>query len=585
MREGRSSVTDGARDASGPGDRRGPGTGRARALAGPALLWTLLPGLLLPLVTGSCGEEGPREPGPARPLVLGYSAELQTLNPLVSTDQNANELIYYLLYTPLVVYDSTYRVRPWLARSWELSEEAVVFDLRDDVRWHDGRPVTAHDVAFTFELAKDPATASPLAPAYLGNVASAEVLGDHRIRFGFTGPHAQPLEDFFWPPVPRHRLEDVPPERIARHSFNRNPLGSGPYRFVSWEVGQGLAFERVSDFPEALGGDAGIGRVIYRIVPEPTTLVAELLRGGVHVDGPLSPQDARKVRASGGVELLSFPWRQFTYLGWNTRREPFRQPEARRALAMAIDREGLLEGVLRGYGSVASSPIPPWHPYAPGIEALPYAPDSARAILERLGWRDGDGDGILDRNGRPFRFTLMTSQRNPIFGDLVQVIQAQLGRVGVAVEPRLLEWQTMLGLHRARDFDAVLTNWVLDNFRIDPRPLFHGSQAAVEMSANRSSYANPEADSLMDRGVRALDDEEARRIWERFARRLQRDQPVTFMFWNDEIAGVSRELAGVRMDARGELVTLPRWRWRGDAEGPSTASGGRAREEGEGRGG
>lgn len=522
----------------------------------------LAAGLLSAVVAAGCGGERGGGPERERALVLGYSAELQTLNPLVSTDQNANELIYYLLYTPLVAYDSAYRVRPWLARSWELSDSAVTFELRDDLRWHDGEPVTAHDVAFTFQRAKDPATASPLAAAYLGNVDSAEVLGDHRIRFRFTGPHAQPLEDFFWPPAPRHLLEDVPPAEIARHPFNRSPVGSGPYRFLDWEVSEGLAFERIPDFPAALGGPAEIGRVIYRILPEATTLVAELLRGGVHVDGPLGPQDAERVREAGGAELLSFPWRQFTYLGWNTRREPFREPEARRALAMALDRERLLEGVLRGYGSVASSPIPPWHPYAPDLEPLPYAPDSARALLARLGWRDTDGDGVLDRDGRPFRFTLMTSQRNPLFGDLVQVIQAQLARIGVEAEPRLTEWQTMLGLHRARDFDAVLTNWVLDNFRIDPRPLFHGSQAAVEMSANRSSYANPEADSLMDLGVRTLDEEVAERTWNRLARVLQRDQPVTFLFWNDEIAGVSRELTGVRMDARGELVTLPRWRWR-----------------------
>jgi peptide/nickel transport system substrate-binding protein len=229
---------------------------------------------------------------------------------------------------------------------------------------------------------------------------------------------------------------------------------------------------------------------------------------------------------------------------------------------MAIDREGLLDAVLRGYGSVASGIVPPWHPYSPGLEPLPYDPDSASAILDGLGWRDRDGDGVRDRDGAPFRFVLLASQRNPVFGDLVQVIQAQLARIGVEVEPRLLEWQTVLSAHRARDFDAVLTNWVLDNFRIDPRPLFHSSQLSVEGSANRSSYANPVADSLMDRGARTLDADEARRIWRRFSRIVQRDQPVTFLFWNDELAGVSEELTGVRMDARGELVTLPRWRWR-----------------------
>lgn len=521
--------------------------------------------LALVVAIGACG--GPADSRRAaataaeRPLVLGYASEIQTLNPLVSTDQNANELIYSLLFTPLVSYDSAFRVRPWLARAWTLDSLAVEFELRDDVTWHDGVGVTAQDVKFTFDLAKNPAVASPLGPAYLSRVASAEVLGPHRIRFTFTEPHAEPLEDFFWPPVPRHLLEGVAPEDMARHPFGREPVGSGPYRFVSWDVGQGLEFEARAAFPEDLGGPAGISRVSYRIIPEASTRLAQLRRGEIHIDGPISPRDAERVAEEPGIEVVSFPWRQFTYIGWNTLREPFREPAARRALAMAIDRTQLLDAILRGRGSPASSVIPPWHPYAPELEPLPHAPDSAAAILEGLGWHDSDGDGVRERDGIPLRFELLASSRNPVFGDLVQVIQAQLAHVGVDVRPRLLEWQAVLEMHRSRDFDAVLTNWVLDSFRVDPRPLFHSSQVAVDRSANRSSYASPAADSLMDLGGRTLDPDAAARVWQSFAEILQRDQPVTLLFWNDELVAVRAEVAHAGLDARGELATLPRWTW------------------------
>lgn len=532
--------------------------------------------LVAAVLTGlaGCGGagDGPGGADPDRPLVLAYAGELQTLNPLVSTDQNANELIYSLLFTPLVTYDSAFEVRPWLARSWELSPEEVVFELRDDLAWHDGRPVTAEDVKFTFDVAKDPAVASPLGSVYLSRVESAEVLGPNRIRFTFSEPHAEPLEDFFWPPVPRHAFEGVAPEEVARHAFGRDPIGSGPYRFVSWAVGQGLEFAAADSFPTDLGGVPAIGRVSYRIVPEATTRLAQLRRGEVHVDGPISPRDAERVSGEAGVEVISFPWRQFTYIGWNTRREPFTRPEARRALAMAIDRPELLRAILLGMGRPASSVIPPWHPYAPELEPVPHAPDSAAAIFDRLGWRDTDGDGVREIDGAPLEFEMLASNRNPVLGDLLEVIQAQLARVGVSVRPRLLEWQTVLGMHRSRDFDAVLTNWVLDNFRVDPRPLFHSSQVAVEGSANRSSYESPAADSLMELGSVTTDPDLAARIWRRFAEVIQRDQPVTVLFWNDEVAAVRSELEGVRMDARGELVTLPGWRWAGG--GRSDASGG-----------
>ncbi len=494
-------------------------------------------------------------------LVLGYSAELQTLNPLVSTDQNANDLIYHLLYTPLISYDSTYRARPWLAESWRLAGDTITFTLREDVRWQDGRPVTAEDVKFTFDMAKDERSGSPLGAVYLADVTAAEVLDARRIRFTLAGAGSQPLESFYWPPVPRHLLEGVAPEEIGRHPFGRAPVGSGPYRLVRWQAGEQLILEANESFAPSLGGPPSIETVVYRIVPERTTLLAEFIRGEVDVYGTIGPAEMDRVESVAGVRVIAFPWRMFTYIGWNTRREPFQRAELRRALALAIDRPELLEAVLGGRGTTAAGPIPPWHPLAPGVEPLPYAPDSAAAMLERLGWHDVDGDGIRERAGRPLAFDLLTVGTSPVLADLAQIIQADLSRVGVLVRPQLLEWQTVLGRHRARDFDAVLTNWVLDNFRVDPRPLFHSVQAAREGSANRSSYSDPVADSLMDLGVTLTDEEEARRVWAEFTRVLQRDQPVTFLFWNEDLAGVEEELIEVRMDARGELVTLPRWRW------------------------
>ncbi|TFG63685.1 MAG: hypothetical protein E4H28_06080, partial [Gemmatimonadales bacterium] len=294
-----------------------------------------------------------------RTLVLGYASELQGLNPIVSTDQNANELIYYLLFTPLVTYDADFRPAPAMAESWVLSDSAVTFQLRDDLSWHDGTPVTARDVAFTFERAKDPDTASPLSAAYLSNVASVEILGEHEVRFQFSAPHSEPLEDFFWPPAPAHLLEDIPAAELLRSPFNRAPVGNGPYRFVRWDVNQQLVFEANADYSPSLGGPPAIAHVVYRIIPDQTTMLAELLNGGIQLDGPLAPSDADRVGEAEDLQLLSFPWRQFAYVGWNTRRPQFADPVVRRALTMAIDRESLVQTVLEGHGTLASGPIPP----------------------------------------------------------------------------------------------------------------------------------------------------------------------------------------------------------------------------------
>ncbi|HEX6938162.1 MAG TPA: ABC transporter substrate-binding protein [Longimicrobiales bacterium] len=519
--------------------------------------------ILIAALTG-CGREEPRAGAPGRGghVVVGMRTDFGAFNSVVNTDLYTDELIKYALFTPLIQYDEELRVRPYLAESWEmLGDTAIEFRLRRDVRWHDGRPVTAEDVEFTFDLAKNPVTASLLASAYLSQVDRAEVLDPYTIRFHFARPHAQALEDFWWAPMPKHLLEGVPPDQLRTAPFNLSPVGSGPYRFVERRANERLVLERNEDFPAALGGPPLLDRVFFRIIPEAPTMLAELLTGGVQVDIPVFPDQAERIRADDALELFAFPGRTFYYIGWNNRRAPFTNPAVRRAMALAIDRAEIIQALLFGYGTPAVSPIPPWSPLDPGVEPLPYDPARAAALLEAAGWVDRNGDGVRENaGGTPLRFTLMTSDA-PLNRSVVEVVQSQLRGVGVAADIRVVEFQTMLALHRGRDYDAVFTSWILDNFQVasSPMALFHSRWADVPGSANRSAYANPRADALIEAGAAATDPAEARRIWGEFAELLNEEQPITMMFWLNELAAARRTVRGVEMDARGELVTIAGW--------------------------
>ncbi len=203
--------------------------------------------------------------------------------------------------------------------------------------------------------------------------------------------------------------------------------------------------------------------------------------------------------------------------------------------------------------------------YTP-IAPLPYDPAAAEALLDSAGWVDRDADGVREAaDGTPLRFTLMTNHENPVRVDIAQVVQEQLARVGAAVEVKTLEWQTLLARHRARDFDAVVQSWVLDNFRVDPAALFHSSQADRPGSYNRSGLKDARVDRLMEAAAGAEDEKEARRLWSEFSLALQDAQPFTFLMWLDELAAVSERLAGVEMDARGTLVSVADWSIRAEA--------------------
>jgi peptide/nickel transport system substrate-binding protein len=508
----------------------------------------------------ACGQD----PAPTGgTIVVGMRNDFGAFNPIVNGDLYTGEVINYALFTPLITYDENLQVAPHLAESWEeLGDTAVLFRLRRDVLWHDGEKVTAGDVVFTFERAKDPESASLIGDAFVNNVATAEVIDSFTVLFRYASPHAQALEDFWWAPAPRHLLGGVPAAELRNAPFNRQPVGSGPYRLVEWRAGERVGLERNDDFAPSLGGPAQARRIVFRVIPEAATMLTEMVTGGVHVDVPVLPDQVEAIEADGSLRLFSYPGRTVYYVGWNNARRPFDDARVRRALALAIDRQQIIDALLAGEGTIANGPLPPWHPLAPsGVDRLAHSPAEADRLLAEAGWIDRDRNGIReDESGRELRFTLV-SANDALRRSVVEILESQFRRVGARAEIRTTEFQTTLALHRNRDFDAIFTNWVLDNFQAASTPfaLFHSSQADEPGSANRSTVRNPSLDRLIEEGSTSTDPDRQRSIWTEFTTILQREQPITFMFWLNELAAVREEVENVEMDPRGELRTIRQW--------------------------
>ena len=523
------------------------------------LRWTVL----FVLATVGCGG-GDGSSGDPRggTIVVGMRSDLGSLNPVTYNDQYSYEIINYALFTPLVQYDDKLNVQPYLAESWELTgDTGVVFKLRTDVKWQDGKPVTAEDVKFTFDAAKDPASASLVGSAFVPDVDRAEVVNANTIRFHFARPHAQALEDFWWAPLPKHLLQNVSAQDLRNAPFNRQPVGSGPYRLVEWQANQRIVLEPNPSFPQALGGPGKAARIVLRVIPEASTMLTELKTGGVHVDIPVVPDQVEQIKNDPELNFFSFPGRTVYYIGWNNKREPFNNANVRRALALGIDRQQIIDALLFGQGALATSTVPPWHPaYPKDVQPVPYSVQEATALLEQEGWKDGNGDGIREKNGKPLKFVLLSSD-NTLNRSVVEMVQAQLRRIGAQVEARALEFQTMKAQHVARDFDAVFTSWVLDNFQMAaaPNALFHSRLANTPESTNRSAVNIPALDRSIDRAATATDEAAVKAAWRELTETLQREQPVTFMYWLNELAAGQKGVQGVIMDPRGEFVSIGSW--------------------------
>jgi len=501
-------------------------------------------------------------------VVVGGIGELDGMNALTSTGYQAAQHQTFMNLMTLIRYDEELRPVPYLAESWELSEDGteLTFRLRDDVYWHDGERTDAYDVEFTYLRATDPATGFPNASIwrfYETGSAGVEVLDSLTIRFRMR-PHVQPIDPWRSTAImPQHLLEDVPPAELRRHPFgSRCPVGNGPFVFQEHRQNESWTFVANPRFPEELGGRPYLDRYVYRSVPEQTTLLTDLLTGGVDVYVGVRPDQVGRIEESEELAVANFPSRQYTFAGWNSRIPELADPRVRRALTQGTDRQEIVDAVWRGFARVANTSVPPFHwAYSSDFaDALPYDPDRARELLEEAGWIDRDGDGVRENaDGVPLEIVLKYNQGNQSRQDVAEIMQAQLREVGVRIVPQTVEWTTMLSQlidTENRPIEGVVLAWVVD-FRLDDTDLFHSDAADAEYGFAGTRV--PEIDQLLDTLPLIPDREEARPLWNRYQELIVEHQPYTFLYFPDRLNGVSRRVRGAEMDVRGEWVNVARW--------------------------
>jgi len=497
-------------------------------------------------------------------LVIGYPSDIGDISPLTWQVQNALYMQQFVLFTPLITYDAQLRPVPRLAKSWEVNADTTLltFHLRDDVWWQDGVRTSAYDVKFSYDLARNPKTGYIYAGLWTF-YGEAEVPDSFTFRVHLR-PHAEFMDVWRqFEPVPEHVLRGVPPERMAGNPFGtQRPVGNGPFRFASRTPGQKWVFEANPRWPKELGGRPYVDRLVYRVIPEPATLLTELLTGGIDLYPGMPPQFAARVKASDRAHLVDFPDLSYEQITWNERRPPFGDARVRRALTLAIDRPRLVDAVRSGYGRVANSTVAPelWMHDARAGADLAYDTAAARRLLAEAGFADRDGDGVLESaDGKPFRFTLKVAHGNRERTDIAEIVQAQLRRMGIAVEVREVEFNTLLANAsdpRKRDFDAMVLGW---------KPEFHLDDSDVFSCRKRdqplawSGYCSAEADRLMDSVQIVPDRRAALPLWWRYQELIARDQPITLLYYSNRLVGIGRRVHGVALDARGDWVGVDRW--------------------------
>ena len=517
------------------------------------------------LALSACGSPEQRAPAPEEvgdpvdggTVVIGVIAEPDNLLDATSTTRVATDIIQQMFASLTQLAPDLESYEPDLAQSWEVSEDglSVTFHLHPEARWHDGVPVTARDVLFTHELITDPVVGYS-ARSWKNFITEVGVDDDHTVTFRFDRRYPyQVLDASVGAILPEHLLGSAPRADLTSTDFARNPVGNGPFRFSRWESQQFVELVANEDYHE---GRPRLDRVVFRIIPDGTSLVTQLETGEIDVMESVPPHAAERLGLIPHVRIESFAGRSYTYIGWDSTNPLFASLRVRRALGMAIDRQGIIDALCYGYARPIEGPIHPmlWA-YNPDLPPLPYDPAGARRLLEEEGWRDTDGDGVLDRDGVPFEFELKTNLGNQVRMDASVMIQSMLGKVGVRIDPRTYEWNVLWGSVIDHSYEtAVLVGWSVA-LKVDMQSTFHSD--AMDGKFNHTSYSNAGVDEAIERALSASTFDEARPAWYRAQELIVGDQPYTFLFMLDQVFGVNERVRGTVPDARGYYRHLSEW--------------------------
>jgi peptide/nickel transport system substrate-binding protein len=518
-------------------------------------------------------------------LIIHSLSDPEQLNPLTSNDAGSSEVLGYILEGLLTREPRSLELKPLIAAARpQVSKDKLTytFKIRKDARFQDGRPLTGEDVLFSVKAIKCPLVNAPFLRVYFNSLIDAELTDPYTIRFVTAEPYflnesvlggISVLPRHYYDPenllqgVTVRDLTGDPaklPSEVKKfadqfnRNYNRNPLGSGPYKFSSWKTGREV--ELIRDENYWGNGKKGIDqphldRLKFRVVNNMDAALTRLKSGSLDYMEVLQPVQHVRGTSSDRFkrEFSKYEYYAptYSYIGWNNDHPIFRDKRVRQAMTYLTDRKQIVKSVLFGLGEVVDSPIYFFRPeYDKSLVSYPFDPQKALAVLKEAGWSDTDGDGVLDKviDGKkvPLRFEIKVNSGNAVRKSVALVLLDELKKHGIAASVRELDWTIFLNDVKNHQFDAVVLGWQMSTTEPDAYQVWHSSQAANKGS-NAISYKNARVDEILERYRREFDPQKRIELYREFQRILHDEQPYTFLFVGKRVSAVHRRFRGVEV--------------------------------------
>ena len=475
------------------------------------------------------------------------------MNPVIGTDAAAvpvNRFFFDALTRP---DPKTLEPKPDLATEWSVRGDGLAwtFKLVHNAKWHDGKPFTADDVKYTYDVILDPKQNSARRSALAPVIKNVKVVDAGTVVFELTEPLASfpTIAAYNVGIVPKHLLEGKEHGKAA--DFNtKHPVSTGPYRIVEAVAGDHYTFEATPDY---FGGRAKIDRVMFKVIPDVNTQVAQIQSGELDF-AVIQPTNMPAIRGARNVKLQTVPFLGFEHITFAYTHPLFADPRVRQAMVYALDRESILRSILLGQGTLATGPIPPlfrWA-YNDALKPVPFDPNKAQQLLKDAGWQKG-ADGTLTKDGKPFEFELGVDKGNPTRERIAQASQQAYRALGMKVNLKVDEWPVYVKKLLSKQWEAYVGFWVLP-----PDPELT-NYYAPDATFNPGNYSNRQVTSLLQKGRRTTDLKERAQVYREMQKIMVDDPPGVFIYYPVDIRAMRSNLNVPELPLREALQWREVW--------------------------
>jgi len=464
-------------------------------------------------------------------------------DPRLSTSAAEARVMQLVYGGGLFIREKDMSLRPYLAESYEMPDNLTfIFHLRKGVKFHNGMEVTAEDVAYTYESILDPELKSPKKSG-LANLDRVEVIDKYTVKFVLKNPDA-------W--FAKNNLTlGIVPKAVAENNPNYafNPVGYGPFKFVSYESGNKVVLRANEDYFE---GRPYLDEVILRIIPDPTTRFAEIKAGTVDlVQNGINPEDLPLLEKDKNLVVIKEPGVIIRYIAFNFKNPYFANKLVRQAIAYAIDVKSIISEVFQGNAQWANSVLAPSiSDYNPAARWYHYDPELAKWLLDFAGYTDPDGDGPETRFTITYKCTT-----DPTSYMLAQIVQQYLADVGINVEIEQYEWATFYAQAKKGEFDMYSLQWIGIDSPAIYRYIFH-SGSVPPNGANRGFYINPEIDELIEKGEVEMNPDKRKEIYAKLQEIVGDDAPYIHIGWMLNHVVMNKKVHGFVMYPAGDFASI-----------------------------